>query len=252
MRARIPLAAALAGAALLAAATLAPMAATPAPAPPPAGTVTFLAGDATRAAGAAGKAEKLAVGSAVRAGDVLETKRRTRLEVRLTDRSVLRLGPSSRVVVAAAAFGKTVEERSVSAKLLVGKVWANVAKAVGGEARFEVQTENAVAGVRGTTFRVDAATDRSVVVRVYSGTVAVSQGALPRPEHGTAKDGKPERRQVAGPQEVSREQWEKIVTRMMQVRVSAEGVPGEPETFALADPGADEWEAWNRSRDAAK
>jgi len=239
MRARIPLLAALAGAALLAAA---PLAAPPAPA----GTVTFLAGDATRSAG--GRTEKLAVGSAVRAGDVLETQRRTRLEVKLADQSLLRLGPVSRAVVETAAFGRTVEDRKVSAKLLVGKVWANVAKAVGGEARFEVQTENAVAGVRGTTFRVDAATDRSVVVKVYSGTVAVAQGAVPRPEHA---GGKPGRRQVAGPQEVSREQWERIVTSMMSVRVSAEGVPGEPETFALAEAGTDEWEEWNRSRDAA-
>jgi hypothetical protein len=251
MRARIPVAAALAGAALLAAAALAAAASSTGPQPQAAGTVTFLAGDATRAPGASGKAEKLGVGSAIRAGDVLETKRRTRLEVRLADQSVLRLGPSSRAVVQAAAFGKTVEERNVSAKLLVGKVWANVAKAVGGEARFEVQTENAVAGVRGTTFRVDAAKDRSVVVRVYSGTVAVAQGAIPRPEHAGAQDAKPERRQIAGPEEVTREQWEKIVTSMMQVRVSAEGVPGEPEAFALAGAGTDEWEAWNRSRDAA-
>jgi len=242
MRARIPLLAALAGAALLAVAALA--------APPaPAGTVTFLAGDARRSAG--GKTEKLAVGSAVHAGDVLETQRRTRLEVKLADQSVLRLGPVSRAVVETAAFGKTVEDRKVSAKLLVGKVWANVAKAVGGEARFEVQTENAVAGVRGTTFRVDAASDRSVVVRVYSGTVAVAQGAVPRPGHAGGKAGEPGRRQIAGPEEVSREQWERIVTSMMSVRVSAEGVPGEPETFALAEAGTDEWEEWNRSRDAA-
>jgi hypothetical protein len=249
MRARTLAAAALA--ALLAAAAFA----APAPAAPSgAGTVTFLAGDATRAPGAGGKAERLAVGSAVRAGDVLETRRRTRLEVRLADASVVRLGPSSRAVLASATFGKSVEDRNVSAKLLAGKIWANVAKAVGGEARFEVQTENAVAGVRGTTFRVDAAKDRSVVVRVYSGTVAVAQGAgaLPRPEHADGKDSKPERKQIAGPQEVSREQWERIVTSMMQVRVSANGVPGEPEAFALAGAGADEWESWNRSRDAAR
>jgi hypothetical protein len=213
-----------------------------------AGTVTFVAGEAT----AGGRPEPLAVGIKVYAGDVLETRRRTRLEVTLADGSALRLGPSSRAVVAAASFGKTVEDRNVSAKLLVGQVWANVAKAVGGEARFEVRTENAVAGVRGTTFRVDAAKDRSVVVRVYSGTVAVAQGSVPRRSHGDAKDGKPERKQVEGPQEVSREQWERIVTSMMQVRVSAAGVPGEPEAFALADAGSDAWEAWNRSRDAAR
>jgi hypothetical protein len=240
MRARA-LSAALAGATLLLAAV-----ATAAPSAPSAGSVTFLAGEATRSAG--GKSEKLAVGKAVFQGDVLETQKRTRLEVKLADGSVVRLGPTSKMEVQAAAFGKTVEDRNVSAKLLVGKVWANVAKAVGGEQRFEVKTENAVAGVRGTTFRVDAATDKSVVVKVYGGTVAVASGPIPRPEHkGT--DGKPERKQVAGPQQVSREQWEKIVTNMMEVRVSSDGVPSEPEKFALATPGEDEWEEWNRSRD---
>jgi hypothetical protein len=240
MRARPLLGAILALAALLAA---------PAPAAVarPAGSVTFLSGEATRSA--AGRTERLAAGTPIYAGDVLETRSRARLEVRLADESFLRLGPLSRAVVAEAAFGGTVEDRKVTAKLVVGKIWANVAKAVGGEARFQVETDHAVAGVRGTTFRVDAAKDRSVVVKVYSGTVAVAGGRLPRPEHGGAK---PERREVPGPQEITREQWEKLVGAMMQVRVSAAGVPAEPERFALAKAGGDEWEEWNRSRDAAR
>lgn len=212
----------------------------------PAGSVTFVQGLATREAG--GEAEPLAVGSAVHQGDVLATQRRTRLEILLADGSVLRLGPLARARLDTAAFGKGVEDRKVTARLQVGEVWAKVAKAVGGEARFEVQTENAVAGVRGTTFRVDAAKDRSVVVRVYSGTVAVAAGPLPRPDHA---GGKPARHQVAGPREVTREEWEKIVTDMMMVKVSAQGVPGEPAAFALAGK-ADEWESWNRERDAAR
>lgn len=240
MRARIPALAALAGAALLATGVHAA-------APRPAGTVTFVTGEATRAA--RGAPERLAAGTLVYAGDVLVTGRRTRLEVKLGDQSLLRLGPLSRAVVQSASFGASAEDREVSAKLLVGQVWANVAKAVGGKARFEVRTENAVAGVRGTTFRVDAGKDRSVVVKVYNGTVAVAAGATPRPEHA---GGKAERRQVPGPVEVSREQWERIVTSMMAVRVSAEGVATEPEVFALAAPGGDEWEEWNRGRDAAR
>jgi len=231
-------------------------------APAPAGTITFLAGEASRSAG--GTTERLSVGSAVFQGDAIETARRTRLELKLADGSVLRLGPLSRVDLDAAAFGASADDRKVSAKLRVGNVWASVTRQLGGEARFEVRTENAVAGVRGTTFRVDAATDKSVVVRVYSGTVAVAAGAIPRPEHagpgeaagapevkaGGKPSGKPERRPVAGPQEVTREQWEKIVTTMMQVRVAADGRPAEPEAFKLA--AADEWETWNRARDAAR
>jgi hypothetical protein len=155
----------------------------------------------------------------------------------------------------------------------VGNVWAKVAKTVGGDSRFEVKTENAVAGVRGTTFRVDAAVDRSVVVKVYSGTVAVAGGRIPRPEHGasdadaeptrtedplkvaaapTGEPPKKVRKQVAGPKQVTKEQWEKIVTSMMVVRVSADGTATEPETFAMADKGQDDWEEWNRERDAVQ
>jgi hypothetical protein len=209
----------------------------------PAATVTFLDGAASRSA--AGKVEPLSEGSPLSEGDEVETQRRTRLELTLADGSVVRLGPTSRARLETAVFGRSPEERTVSARLLVGNVWASVAKAVGGEARFEVKTDNAVAGVRGTTFRVDAARDRSVVVRVYSGTVAVAGGGLPRPEHQE----KGPRRQVPGPSEVTREQWERIVTSMMEVRVSASGEAEEPRPFALA--ADDEWEAFNRGRDQA-
>jgi hypothetical protein len=211
----------------------------------PAATVTFLDGEATRSAG--GKPEKLAKGSALHEGDEVATQKRTRLELTLKDGSVVRLGPQARAKLETAAFGASVEERKVSARLVVGNVWARVAKTVGGESRFEVKTENAVAGVRGTTFRVDAAHDKSVVVLVYSGTVAVAAGALPRPEHRGGKD--QPRHQISGPEEVTREQWEKIVTAMMEVRVSSTGRPEEPQSFALKTD--DPWETWNRERDAA-
>lgn len=236
----LPLAAITAS--LLAAAALA------APAPPPvAGTITFVDGEASRTA--AGKSAKLQKGASIFQGDVIETARRTRVELTLADQSVLRLGPLSRVELDAAAFGKGADDRKVSAKLRVGNVWASVTRTLGGEARFEVKTENAVAGVRGTTFRVDASKDKSCVVKVYSGTVAVAAGPLPRPQHGAEGAPGGGRQQVAGPKEVTREQWERIVTSMMQVRVAADGSAAEPEQFAMAD--TDEWETWNRERDAA-
>jgi hypothetical protein len=171
--------------------------------------------------------------------------------VTLRDGSALRLGPGSRVALDAAAFTKDDDRRQVSVRLLIGNAWANVAKVAGGEARFEVRTENAVAGVRGTTFRVDAAEDQSVVVKVYGGSVAVAAGALPRRDHG-ARDGaeKAGPKPIAEPKEVTREAWERIVTSMMELRVASDGTPAERRAFALAAPGADEWERWNRSRDA--
>jgi len=239
----------------------------------PAGSITFLAGEATRSS--AGKSEKLALGSLVYENDLIETSARTRLEIRLQDQSALRIGPQSKLQLVTAVFGKAPEDRQVNAKLAVGKVWAQVAHAVGGGGKFEVQTENAVAGVRGTTFRVDARHDRSCVVKVYAGAVAVAGSHLPRPEHGKTgqreeggqagqaepqvtpeqgaqppKSGKQGKRvQVAGPQQVTREQWERKVEAMMLVRVSADGKPSAVESFALASAGADDWEEWNRERD---
>lgn len=218
----------------------------------PPGKVTFVSGEATRTR--AGRSERLALGSAVEENDTLETQARTRLEITLRDQSLVRVGPRSRVVLTAALFGRTLDERKVAARLIVGDMWAKVARAVGGDSRFEVQTANAVAGVRGTTFRVDAKADRSVVVKVYAGAVAVAGGGpIPRPEHGGPAGGEPprgkKRVEVPGPREVTREQWERIVGAMMQVRVAADGTPAEPEPFALAGASADEFEAWNRERD---
>ena len=236
------------GRSLLAAAFLGALA-RPAPAagPAPAGSVTFLAGEATRLAG--GKAGKLALGSPVHENDVLETRTRTRLELTLRDGSIVRLGPRAKVRLATAAFGRSPDDRQVSVELVVGEVWARVKKAVGADARFEVQTETAVAGVRGTTFRVDARADRSCVVKVYAGAVAVAGGSVPRLVH---PGGAQEREQVPGPHEVTREQWERLVGKMMQIAVAPDGTPGDPEAFALAAPGQDEWEAWNRARDGAE
>jgi len=232
------------------------LAALAADAAPPPGQVTFLSGEASRSGG--GKTEKLQRGSAIFENDTVETQSRTRLEITLRDQSVVRVGPRSQVQISAAVFGRSLDDRKVAARLLVGDLWARVAKAMGGEARFEVETANAVAGVRGTTFRVDARTDRSVVVKVYGGSVAVAgRGPVPRPAHGgeaergqEAPPGKKERREVAGPAEVSREAWEKRVGEMMQVKVAADGTPAEPEPFTLAGAPADAFEAWNRERDA--
>jgi len=239
------LAASVTAAALVAAAALAAPAA---PGVSSAGTITFLDGEASRLAG--GTSARLEKGAAVFQGDVIETARRTRVELTLVDRSVLRLGPLSRVELDAAAFGKGSDDRRVSARLRVGNVWAHVTRALGGEARFEVKTENAVAGVRGTTFRVDASKDKSCVVKVYAGSVAVAAGPVPRPQHGAAGAADGARQQVPGPSEITRAQWERIVTSMMQVKVAADGRAAEPETFALAE--ADEWETWNRERDATR
>ena len=133
------------------------------------------------------------------------------------------VGPGSTLYLDEATF-EGQERKGFSAFLEVGKVWAKVKKALAGsEAKFEVTTDRAVAGVRGTIFRVDAlkatlqanatgskARQVSTVVRVKEGRVAVAD---PRKYAQMAAQGqtlpaKGPRKQVAGPTEVSAEAWE--------------------------------------------
>lgn len=57
------------------------------------------------------------------------------------------------------------------------------------------------------------------------------------------------RKQVPGPKQVDERPWEKLVSVMMQVRMSAAGVPEEPRRFAEADEAQDAFALWNRERD---
>ncbi len=212
-----------------------------------AGEVTFRQGRAFRYFGE-GKKKALKKGSSVFAGDKIKTIGASKLEIKLGDGSVVRLGPKSEAVIKEASF---VEGgRKVSVGLSLGKAWTKVTKAFGADSKYEITTDNAVAGVRGTTFRVNANKDKSTVVRVYNGAVAV---AGIRPVYQTHEAGE-KRQEVAGPKEVSKDQWEKMVGAMMSIKIGANGLPSEPEEFAAADEMKSRekgWIAWNLKRDKA-
>ena len=215
--------------------------AAPVAAQPKTARVSALEGRAQRSRG--GARVELRLGTAVSQGDTLETQSGARLEIRFSDNSVLRLGPSARLQLAEAHFAAGAGRRKLSARLFFGKLWAKVTAVIQGDQKFQIETENAVAGVRGTTFRVDANPDKSVLVRVYDGSVAVGKNAA-SPAGG-------ERREVPGPQEISREQWEKVVGRQMQIFISGDGTAGEPEPFSPDVDKDDPFARWNQERDAA-
>ena len=213
----------------------------PATAHAAAATVTFLSGDAT--VERAGEKEKLAEKSEVQQGDVIRTARSARLELTLSDQSVVRLDGGSEFTLEAASLEG--DDKKFTGKLSFGKIWAKVNSVLGGHSHFDVETQNAVAGVRGTTFRVDAKHDASALVRVYAGAVAVAGMRTPRIAHQSGGA----RHEVPGPQEISKHDYERLLASMMQVKVSSTGELGEPEKFSEADDAKDAWVAFNQQRD---
>lgn len=207
--------------------------------------VSYLEGSATVTA-KDGTSNPLARGAKVLPGQTIETGATSRIELRLPDESLVRLGPSSKLELKEVHFDGAGERR-FSAKLAFGRIWSKVTQTLGGEAKFEVETDNAVAGVRGTTFRVNANRDRSVLVRVYAGAVAMAPGRALASTPG--RRGRPGRVQVAGPRQVTRDEWEVLVGRMMSLSVAADGTPGEAVAFTAEEEASDEWVSWNRERD---
>jgi len=192
------------------------------------GSVTVVEGPAFRTP-KGGAEQPLPQGAEVDLDDTLRTGPAGNVKLTLTDQSVVVLGPDSELIVERAEF--EAQERSrVSLKLLVGGVWAKVKKAIAGsDSTFEVSAARAVAGVRGTIFRVDATPliagtrppkIRETVVRVAEGRVAVNaqvkkSAAKPPPEGP--------RVEVPGPTEVTAEEWERRFVELQagrQVRIT--------------------------------
>jgi ferric-dicitrate binding protein FerR (iron transport regulator) len=131
--------------------------------------VTAVEGAATvSVAGAGGGVSQgVKVDAVLHEGDVIETGPDGRVELLVATGTRLRIGASARAELREAPAGGG----RFRLKLAAGNFWAHVAKLLTGD-RFEIETENGVAGVRGTEFSVDAATGGGDdLLRVYEGAV---------------------------------------------------------------------------------
>ncbi len=182
----------------------------------------------------------------------VKVAKKSRLEIRFPDGTVMRLAEKSRLKMSELAFNKKTDVKKVKVDLTVGKLWASVKRLATSDSSVEVKISNAVAGVRGTVYRVNVEEDQSALVRVYDGTVYV---ANPPRDASQQIDKATEPREVSGPHEVpppyhevSMEEWTAIVKAMQQISISPQGVPSKPEEFDL-QADADDWVKWNQERD---
>jgi hypothetical protein len=214
--------------------------------------VTVLQGSARVYSKGVAKGRLLKQGDILKKDQEVKVAKRSRMEIRFPDGTIMRLAEKSHLKLNQLSFNKQTENKNVKVDLSIGKLWANVKKLITPDSSVEVRTSNAVAGVRGTVYRVNVEDDKSAVVKVYDGSVYVanpprdtsSQEGMMTPPH-----------EVSGPHavsppyhEVSMEEWTAIVKAMQQITISPQGIPSKPQDF---DPKADsdDWVKWNQERD---
>ena len=98
-------------------------------------------------------AETLKIEEAVSIGDIVRTKSDGRVEITFVDKTVMMVGPKSRLGIDEYLFKPEEGKRSASLKLYRGKTGFDIWKAdfpADGN-KFEMKTRTAIAGVRGTS-----------------------------------------------------------------------------------------------------
>ena len=222
-----------------------------APAAKPIGTFSFILGgpldvQVKSKGGAVWNSAKL--GLTVNDGDWIKTKKESRCEIRLADKSLIRLGEDTEFEFTTANI--TAQQRNVKGDLKTGQVYLNLNTKTSSKSQFQIKAPTAVCAVRGTIYRIDA--DSTTQCTVYDGTVDVGPAKLwGQPIKREGKSLQPYQvpgpSQVPGPYEVSLEQWVQIV-KGFQITVRQDGKFAKTQFDAQQDAG-DEWVKWNKQRD---
>ncbi len=113
--------------------------------------------------------------AAVPESATVKTYDRSLVSLRLSSGSLLRLGPETELVLTKLDQASPAGKRREGFRVKAGRIWAGVLRLLGQESTFDVQTDTAVAGVRGTAFFVSVTGGRTKFV-VDHGTVAVDSG----------------------------------------------------------------------------
>ncbi len=183
-------------------------------------------------------------------GYEVQTGSKTRLELLMPDYSVIRFANNSHFKILQIETGDENKPRNVKVHMAIGRSWANLSRAVGKKGQFDLSCENAVAGVRGTIYRMNVWEDKSALVRVYDGEVSISGGG--KEEERKPVMGPPQKisgpKAIPGPKKVSMEEWTVIIQAMQQIQIGADGTAYEPREFTDQED-SNEWVKWNKSQD---
>lgn len=126
-------------------------------------------GTVQRRVSEAGKWTTLKAGAGLRAGEWVSTGSRSQADLVVLKRYRIRMSECTTIRIPRDTLAGHIHAIYLS----TGRIWAQVFAGGQAETRFEVETDAAVAGVRGTVFSVSHDED-ATTVSVYEGRVAVS------------------------------------------------------------------------------
>ena len=173
-------------------------------------------------------------------GDKIQTGANGTAELVLDHKSVLRIGPHSLLTIDSLSRG-VQEAIKANFKFDLGNIWILINKTLSGDSFFNVQLPTTIAGVQGTEYRAEVASDSVTTIHVYDGRVQVQRAVVQRRQVGPP-------RQVPGPRQISVGDWMRLVRAQQQLRIKPDQAPGEPEAIPESDAQND-WVMWNRERD---
>ena len=195
--------------------------------------------------------------------DIVKTLAKSRCEITLVGGGKLRIGQNSELEITEANVKPM--EKNFGATLKKVDVWVAAKAAFGEKKNVAVRTPTAVAAIRGTKYRAKAGEDESSVL-VYDGKVDVNAaknvidarnqqmrqggpqgGAAPKFTLGPVTEIQAPT-QVAGPYEVSLEDWISLVEGM-QINVRKDGKYSMFKFDQDTDAGLD-FVKWNKEQDA--
>lgn len=137
----------------------------------------WLRGTATRTSRGSAAPVPLKANDPVAIGDSIETGPQSGAIVILGDRSVVMMQEKTRLLVPDVPDNRTGVQK---AKVGTGKVWFAVKK-VQDRGKFEVETDEAVAAVRGTEFLVEVGDEGETSITTAEGEVAITDAERKRP-----------------------------------------------------------------------
>ena len=214
--------------------------------------VALLKGNASLVKADEKVAQPLTQGATLSNGDLVTTGKNTRIELKLPDGSYLRYDEETTFKMESVAYDKNRKRRDMSVSLILGKTWAKVTRLSGIKGRFAISAKTAIAGVRGTVYRMNVNQDDSVMVKVYWGNVVVKSptttglGDQPQKIAPQAKVEAPH--SVPGPTPVSMQEWTYLVKALEQIDIKPDGTVSKPFRFSIKDD-LNDWVIWNQIRD---